>query len=68
MGLLTFRCPSTGQAVDAGIEADTDTLSQIRLFKLRLVCPKCGGAHDYSIQEAYVVDAPAGVEAYGRLN
>jgi len=62
MGLLTFRCPRTGQAIDTGIEADTDTLSQIRLFKLRLACPDCGGAHDYRVHEAYVV-APPGLKA-----
>ena len=58
MGLLTFRCPATGQTIDAGIEADTDTLSQIRLFKLRLACPQCGVAHDYSVAEACVVERP----------
>ena len=58
MGLLTFRCPRTGQAIDAGIEADTDTLSQLRLFRLRLACPTCGGAHDYKIQEAHIVEVP----------
>ena len=56
MGLLTFRCPETGQIIDAGIEADTDTLSQIRLFKLRLACPQCGVAHDYSVEDAHVVE------------
>jgi hypothetical protein len=59
MGALTFRCPSTGQAIEAGFEADTDTLSQLRLFRLRLACPSCGSAHDYKIQDALVVDAPA---------
>jgi hypothetical protein len=59
MGALTFRCPRTGQAIAAGIEADTDTLSQIRLFRLRLACPTCGGAHDYKIQDAVIIDAPA---------
>jgi len=58
MGLLTFRCPRTGQAIDTGIEADTDTLSQIRLFKLRLACPDCGQAHDYNVHEAHVVESP----------
>jgi len=32
-------------------------LSQLRLFRLRLACPICGGAHDYQIQDA-VIDKP----------
>ena len=60
MGALTFRCPSTGQAIEAGFEAETDTLSQLRLFRLRLACPSCGSAHDYKIQDALDVGALAG--------
>jgi hypothetical protein len=63
MGLLTFRCPHSGQAIDAGIEADTDTLSQLRLFRLRLACPICGAPHDYRIQDAVIVDKPIAARA-----
>ena len=52
MGLLTFRCPATGTAIDAGIETDPDTRSQLRLFTLRLTCPACGDTHAFKVSEA----------------
>src|SRR5215211_4891916 len=34
------------------IETDPDTRSQIRLFRLRILCPACGDSHEFTIGEA----------------
>jgi hypothetical protein len=52
MGALTFRCPVTGTAIDAGFETDPDTLSQLRLFTLRVACPACHGTHAFKVSDA----------------
>jgi hypothetical protein len=52
MAELTFRCPTTGTDVASGLETDPDTRSQIRLFRLRILCPACGDSHEFSIGEA----------------
>ena len=52
MAELTFRCPTSGTDIASGIETDPDTLSQIRLFRLRILCPACGQTHDFGIGEA----------------
>jgi len=52
MGLLIFRCPTTGAAIDAGFETDPDTLSQLRLFTLSVPCAGCGETHRFTVGEA----------------
>jgi hypothetical protein len=52
MAELIFRCPTSGDDVESGIETDSDTRSQIRLFRLRILCPACGQTHDFGTGEA----------------
>jgi hypothetical protein len=51
MAELIFRCPTSGEDIASGIEIDPDTRSQIRLFRLRMLCPTCGQSHDFGIGE-----------------
>jgi hypothetical protein len=53
MRSLTFRCPTTGIGIDAGFQGDPDTLSQLRLFTLSVVCAACGATHRFSVGEAH---------------
>jgi hypothetical protein len=50
MERLTFDCPRTGRAIDAGIQTDKATLVAVRSLRLKLDCPYCGATHDLPIQ------------------
>ena len=39
---LIFVCPSTGRAVDSGVESEIGTLLRIRQQSVRVLCPACG--------------------------
>jgi hypothetical protein len=61
MAELTFRCPTSGTDIETGIETDADTRSQIRLFRLRILCPACGQTHEFGISEASAQDNSIGL-------
>jgi hypothetical protein len=63
MAELIFRCPTSGIDIETGIETDPDTRSQIRLFRLRLLCPACGESHEFGIGEARTDSLSASAKA-----
>ncbi|MEA2923262.1 MAG: hypothetical protein QOE78_1053 [Alphaproteobacteria bacterium] len=54
---LIFMCPSTGREVDSGVESEIGTLLRIRQQNLRLLCPACGGWHQWAVRDAFLAKA-----------
>jgi predicted RNA-binding Zn-ribbon protein involved in translation (DUF1610 family) len=52
MERLYFRCPTTGEDVDLGIESEVGTLLRIRRSAVRSLCPLCGRWHDWRVGDA----------------
>jgi hypothetical protein len=57
MQCLTFSCPLTGRKIDSGISTDRNTFSKIQTAKLRLRCPHCDKAHQFTIESGRLADA-----------
>jgi len=47
---LKFTCPTTGRMIASGIETDSNTLSQIRSYTLKISCPHCAETHRFPIE------------------
>lgn len=54
MRSLTFTCPQTGRALDAGVTTDLRSLSSVQTVMMRLKCPYCGMAHGFPIKRGYL--------------
>jgi hypothetical protein len=57
MDRLFFRCPTTGEKIDAGVETELGTLLKIRHETLRSRCPSCGQAHQWLVKDAFLTKA-----------
>jgi hypothetical protein len=57
MERLYFICPNTNRTVDAGIEAELDTLLRIRGSRIRQRCPLCGEYHEWRVRDAQLAKA-----------
>ena len=58
MGTVTIRCPRTGQAVSTGIETELSVLRQLPAVEARHRCPVCGEVHGWTVDTAWLSDAP----------
>jgi hypothetical protein len=47
-----FRCPKTGGDIPADFDADLQSLSLIRLFRVRVFCPRCQEVHELQVSDA----------------
>ena len=54
MRSLTFTCPQTGRAIDAGVATDPRSLSSVQVVMMHLKCPYCGMTHQFAIQSGYL--------------
>ena len=64
---LIFVCPSTGRAVDSGVESEIGTLLRIRQQSVRVLCPACGGWHPWPVRDAFLAKAarhPLGTDSH----
>jgi|GEM_PF-628821 len=75
MRSLTFTCPQTGRAIDAGVATDPRSLSSVQVVTMHLKCPYCGMTHQFPIKSGYLAQPPywpskrvlqARVPKYGR--
>ena len=57
MAYLIFVCPSTGRAVDSGVESEIGTLLRIRQQSVRVLCPACAGWHQWAVRDAFLAKA-----------
>lgn len=60
---LRFRCPNSAREIESDFSADAHTLSMIRLFSVRLLCPACGELHEFKMAEALAFPAGEGMPA-----
>jgi hypothetical protein len=61
MHTLTFTCPQTGRAIDAGINTDAYSLSSVQAVIIHVKCPFCGMKHQLPIKSGYLAAPPHGV-------
>jgi hypothetical protein len=54
---LLFTCPKTGRQAPTGIATDVASLRTWWRRKLRLDCPHCAEAHEFSVRETYLNSA-----------
>ena len=63
---LIFVCPSTGREVDSGVESEIGTLLRIRQQSMRVLCPACGGWHQWTVRDAFLAKATSDVPGFDR--
>jgi hypothetical protein len=54
---LYFRCPTTGEEIDLGIESELGTLLRIRRSAVRARCPRCAQWHAWRVGDARLAKA-----------
>jgi hypothetical protein len=54
---LIFLCPTTGHAIDSGVESEISTLLRIREQTVRALCPACGERHEWPVRDAFLARA-----------
>ena len=54
MNAVTFVCPKTLHAVDAGIEVDCAQLRYVQPVTLRLICPHCRQPHVWKLADGMI--------------
>ena len=52
MGIIMIKCPVTGRDVSTGIE--TIGIEDLPAGTAKMVCPACGGAHDWITTNAWL--------------
>jgi hypothetical protein len=62
MGVVTFRCPTTGRNLSTGIHIDEDGFQKLTNTVTKAACPHCGGIHSWWTSEARLAE-PAMTEA-----
>ena len=53
MPSLRFACPRSGREIDSGIYVDSTSLSEIRMFSIRLRCSACADTHEFRIIDGW---------------
>jgi hypothetical protein len=56
MRSLTFTCPQTGRAVDAGVTTDLQSLSSVQDETMCFSCPHCGMTHQFLMKSGYLAE------------
>jgi hypothetical protein len=59
MAMLMITCPATGRQAFTGIETDPASVNLIPPINARLLCPRCGRTHVWSILDAELVTEPS---------
>lgn len=52
MGIVTIRCPTTGQHVSTGVVVDAEAFSLIDFQGHRFLCDACGAVHTWDKKDA----------------
>jgi predicted RNA-binding Zn-ribbon protein involved in translation (DUF1610 family) len=52
MGVVTFRCPTTGRDFSTGIHIDKDGFNKLTNTVTKAACPHCGRIHSWWTIEA----------------
>jgi hypothetical protein len=55
MGMIMIHCPATGRDVSTGIE--TSGVDELPSVKATMLCPVCGRVHDWTKDDAWLVDS-----------
>jgi hypothetical protein len=53
MGIIMINCAATGRRVSTGIE--TVDIEELPAVTAQMVCPACGGVHDWTKADAWLV-------------
>lgn len=48
MGIVTIRCPRTGEEASTGLETDRATWDKLPIVVSKMRCPSCGVEHVWS--------------------
>ena len=57
MGIITIRCPNTGQAISTGIYVEPAIFRSTTVFFSRTYCPLCRIMHEWFAKDAWVCEA-----------
>jgi endogenous inhibitor of DNA gyrase (YacG/DUF329 family) len=58
MGMVIIKCPVTGQPVPTGLVMDKEEFGRASLVGNILRCPACGRMHEWTREQAQLVDLP----------
>ena len=56
MAMVMITCPTTGNQAFTGIETVPESVNMIPPVNARVVCPRCGQTHIWSILDAELVN------------
>ena len=56
MGMITIRCPKTGQAISTGNHVEPATFRSTAVFFSLTYCPICRTTHEWFAKDAWVHD------------
>ena len=56
MSKIMTACPVTGQSIDTGVEIDDASFERLPSFVGTVFCVHCGTKHDWSKDQAWVLD------------
>src|SRR5262245_47278041 len=65
MGIIMIKCPETGRDVSTGIE--TMGIEELPAVTAKMVCPACGGVHDWITTNAWLAPAASSTGSDRRL-
>jgi hypothetical protein len=58
MNPLLFECPTTKRPIEVGLCIDYASMRSVQPVTIRLVCPLCDGAHEWTLHEGWIRDPP----------
>jgi hypothetical protein len=58
MNALMFECPTTGHAIETGIQINYASLRKVQPVTVRLFCPRCNRPHEWKLSEGLIKDPP----------
>jgi hypothetical protein len=58
MNPLLFECPTTKRPVEVGLRIDYASMRNVQPVTVRLVCPLCDSAHEWTLHEGWICEAP----------
>jgi hypothetical protein len=58
MNPLSFECPTTKRPIEVGLRIDYASMRNVQPVTIRLVCPLCNDAHEWTLHEGWIREPP----------
>jgi hypothetical protein len=58
MNPLMFECPATKRPIEVGLRIDYASMRNVQPVTVRLLCPLCDSAHEWTLHEGLICEVP----------